>query len=281
MSRDDLLAFLSRAVRDGLLTVEAAAALLQQYDDGTLDLATLPTLPTADDGTTRGLALYTVAGYLAGGARAYQQRIQRVFERPADVPITSRTEVAVPSAVRRARVSAELQDRFDASVTTAATDLAAGTVTIPEWQLQVEQFIRLHLWQQAVLGGQGVIHCSDLIIESTRQSAYLSRFADQLAIRQAQGAPLSAAAIATRSTLYGGAGRAVFYQAQEAVERDAGYVAQYIAADDISTCSPCSFAEGYYPLSSGPWPGSVCLGRGRCRCERVMVYRPDIAATLR
>ena len=45
----------------------------------------------------------------------------------------------------------------------------------------------------------------------------------------------------------------------------------------VHNCSPCSAARGYYPLSSGPYPGQICLGGGACRCERVVIYAPEIA----
>lgn len=64
---------------------------------------------------------------------------------------------------------------------------------------------------------------------------------------------------------------------------EAGYVVDYRAVDDRGTCDPCLQAEqnGPYLANEGPMPAAVCLGRGRCRCRRELVYDPAAYARLR
>lgn len=135
-----------------------------------------------------------------------------------------------------------------------------------------------------MLGAGRGLTASELAVVDARvraQLAYLSRFADEVALRRLDEvplAPLSEEAVGARLSLYGGEARASFYAARE---RDAagGYVVDYVAADDGGTCSPCLRAminSPYLPDDvDTPYPGRVCRGRGRCRCRRELRYAPD------
>lgn len=80
---------------------------------------------------------------------------------------------------------------------------------------------------------------------------------------------MSRAAVAKRSALYSGAGRAEWFRARELDESE-NTVVDYVALDDKVTCVSCFRAEeeGPYKPGEGPFPGEVCLGRGSCRCKR-------------
>lgn len=91
----------------------------------------------------------------------------------------------------------------------------------------------------------------------------------------------SEAAIGARLSLYSGSGRAEWFRGQEKDAGD-GDVVDYVSLDDNSTCTPCLLAEeqGPYLPGIGPFPGEVCLGRGRCRCKRVSRHDSRAAKAL-
>lgn len=103
------------------------------------------------------------------------------------------------------------------------------------------------------------------------QLAYLSRFADSLAVNK-----VSEGQMEGRSRMYSGAGRASFFRENGRSNAQEGWVVDYVALDDRFTCEPCRQAEAEGPYlpddPSAPLPGSVCLGRGYCRCVRYMRF---------
>lgn len=248
MSRDEFLAFLARAVGDGALMEEDAADLLRQFDAGTLDTSPglpLPPRQTAQgDPTEAALALLATLGL--GGAAARE----------------------------------EVRDLFDAAVAMYAGRLAAGQMTLGEWQAAMSQAVRVHLYAQALAGGDRTLTPEEraaLEAEAALQMAYLSRFADGMAVALLLGVTLTAAYIANRAAQYAGAGWGWWFRTSEREGRR-GIVYDYISRDDARTCSNCLAAEEGSPYlpGQGPLPGQVCQGHGRCRCVRVERY--DLAA---
>jgi hypothetical protein len=168
---------------------------------------------------------------------------------------------------------------------------------ITGWHRWMIALVIGHLAQQAILGNHGRLTPTDvdrLDRTARRETRYLLRFADDVALAALSGKPLSEKAIVSRSEMYAGVGRAEFYQGierhpelwprprTEAPDENLvdGWVAEFVALDDESTCDPCHDAQGFYPVSTGPFPGLVCLGRSRCRCRRVLRYLPRIYAQL-
>lgn len=112
------------------------------------------------------------------------------------------------------------------------------------------------------------------------QLRFLENFVDEVKATPVKNR--SEAQIGNRLSLYSGAGRAEFFRGEES-DAGGGDVVDYVALDDKGTCYPCLLAaeQGPYRPGEGPYPGEVCLGRGRCRCERSVRYSPGAAARLR
>jgi len=256
MSRDELLAYLTRAVADGLMSEEEAAGVLRRFDEGQdLGGLSLPPQTPGVDGAAVGAAMATLAGLVA----------------------------LSPSGARDA-----LQARYEQAVETLAERLASGALSVAGWQGAMLETLRLHLLAQAGAGNGGVVPremTGEIEAALTREAAYLSRWADQIVAGLlvtppggATGAALSLAALTSRAGLYGGSGWALWYRANELDYTRRGYVVDYIARDDERTCDACLSAEanGPYLPGAGPYPGTICRGGGRCRCERRERY--DLAA---
>lgn len=277
MTRADFLAALTRAVRDGWLTEADAADLLRAYDAGQLvELPDVLPLPDAIQGVSADdrdhlLLIAFGLGLAALGLRTTAERL----------PV-----LALPRRV--AGVDA-LQTAFEAQARQFAADLAAGRLTLADWQATFGQAVRQHLAAQT-LAGAGTRTLSPAQLTrldalARRETAYLSRFADQIVVAQAQGKPLTEAQIGARSEQYAGTARGEFFRAAELAERQNGgladgYVIEYVAVGDKHTCDPCLSAVGYYLPGAGPYPGQVCYGRSRCRCRRLWVYDPARYAEL-
>jgi hypothetical protein len=188
-----------------------------------------------------------------------------------------------PRATRE-RERDQAQDAFEREARALADRLSSGQATIPQWEAGMRRLISAHLVRQALLGSPtGRLSADQLQQVDTaqrRQFLYLTRFAFDLAARQHVGRPLGAVQTANRAALYSGSGRAAFFVAQEA-GAEPGYIARYTARDDGHTCANCIDAEGDYLPSAGPFPSQVCLGRGRCRCTRALVYDPVAYQRLR
>lgn len=272
--------WLGRLVMDGLLTEDAAAELLRRYDAGEMpDGWELPLPPSA--GVTRideGHVAEIVGGLLGllfGLARSRTGRLVR----PTITRYTPHTAQATT-----------IQQAFEAQARQLAGQLAQGTLTPAAWQARMGVTIATHLAQQTMAGyGTPTLSAAQwqrLNGVMLEQAAYLSRYADQMVLRLAQGQPLSEAYLANRSLAYGGVGRGLFFQAQEQALIDGdelgyGWVIDYVSRDDAATCSNCLDAQRqgpYLPGQPHPLPGQVCLGRSRCRCR--VEYRYDVRAYL-
>ena len=248
MSRDEFLAFLARSVADNLLTEADAVDLLRQFDAGTLEMgAGLPLTPAQTNaGDAASAALAALAALGLSGDRAREA----------------------------------LRDQYEIEVEMYAGRLAAGEMTLAEWQAAMSLAVRTHLYAQALAGGDRALTPEEraaLEAEAALQMAYLSRFADGMAVALLLGAVLTAGYIVNRAVQYAGTGWSWWFRTSER-EGQRGVVVDYVARDDDRTCGPCLEAEdgGPYLPGTGPMPGQVCRGRGRCRCVRV--ERVDLAA---
>ncbi len=92
--------------------------------------------------------------------------------------------------------------------------------------------------------------------------------------RAVLGKPMGFTGVSRRAALYAGVGRAEFFRAAEdGLPR--GWVVRYISRDDPATCGACSqYHRTVWLPHDGPYPGDVCYGAGRCRCERMLEYNP-------
>jgi hypothetical protein len=282
VDRNAVIDWLARLVEDGELTEADALDLLRRYDAGEIgDGWGLP-LPPAEavrghDAERMGAAIGALLGLLAARERVMDQAAaQAVMQTPALVLRPNVTSVTT------------IQQAYERQVRNLAMQLAQGQITPAQWHTNMVQALQTNLTQQMAAGaGTANLTTSMLArLDMTlyEQTAYLSRFADQAALRLAQGRPLSEAYLANRAEAYGGAGRGLFYDEQELalMDRNAleiGTVVYYISRDDAGTCVACLQADRYGPYLPGsghPVPGRNCLGRSRCRCR--LEYRLDPAA---
>ena len=274
-ARNRLIDFLARLVDDGEITESQAQDLLEAFDRGELGKVNLPLAPTEfvrgledDDSTDEWLA----ALLLLLGIQSIQ------------LPISQRIKGVD-----------DIQDNFNADAKRHAEQLANGNLTVGQWQRKLFDSYRRHMVQQALLAAAS----EDLTEEQRKRidekirtdAAYMSRFADVLALQAMVDAELSAAYIENRSIAYSGTGRGEFFESLSGaillLAGGGGWVEQYIAVDDRKTCPACIDAGNlrhgglaYYLPGQGPMPGIICYGRGRCRCRRVPVYDPAIYARL-
>jgi hypothetical protein len=179
----------------------------------------------------------------------------------------------------RARARDAAQDRFETEARRLAADLAR-TKDLTRWHGAMRDLILRHLLLQATIGKGRALNLADLPrinLALARQTAYLQRWAQELA----QGLP-SEAVLTNRAASYSGAGRALWHEL-EAAGAPVGMVSYYRSRDDRGTCSPCLAAERRSPYlpEQCPMPGSVCLGRGSCRCGVEHRYEPQTAQRLR
>lgn len=255
MTSPDQAAWLGRLVRVGKLTETGAFALNNR---GTVKNLPLP--------ASVGLVPRELGGKFV---QAYQGR----WAGEGAVRLSRSTAVR---AVQRDR----LQAQFERQTAGLARSVANGKISVATWQTRMADAISNHSLRQAALGRGATMSKAEAIAFSNArirpQLAFLQRFADEIALGTATGQPLSAAQIASRAALYAGDGRAAWFQENERINARPGMVAKYYARDDSGTCGPCLQAEGTYLPGTGPEPGSVCLGRGRCRCTRELVM--DAAA---
>lgn len=297
MTRDAFIDFLARCVADGLLTEEGAAELVREYDAGTLgDGWQLPVAP----GDSRGMDEAAVTGALLGlltWLATQRTRVQPMT--PAQVTLrvgvqlTGAPTVTIGRNIANAdRLITGLQTVYEGQARAMATALVEGRITVAQWQLGMEGAIQSHMIQQMSVGGGSTVltprQWADVQRIMGEQNAYLSRFADTIALRQGQGAPLSEAAIASRSELYGGPVRGMAYGELESAMLADGmltpdFAVYYVSRDDPRVCVACLEAQrrGPYRIGSDhPRPGTICYGRSRCRCNLEYRYEPEVARRL-
>ncbi len=274
MTRDEYLLLLAEAVERGAITEDDARQLLALFDAGQLDPSRLP-LTTDDalaamrapadadegDGNEALAALLLLLALL--GLR------QHWLGRQLD------------AATRRVARDA-LRLEWERTVARLARELAA-TGNVATWHAGMTTEIRRYYVRQMTAGLGRSLTAAELgqleaVLE--QQAGYLLRFASDAGHRLALGNPLGEGYLTQRSRMYGGQAWSLWHQGNEAGEDQPGWVAEYVAVDDAGTCSPCSAAQGYYLPGTGPWPGEICDGGSNCRCERFVVYAPEIYRSL-
>ena len=269
--RERFLALLARAASDpGIRLTEAEAVdLLRRYDAGEIDAADLPLAPEEQGGAVRLAAGLALALLLVAGASG-----QRV------------TRLEGVSLVRRERARDAAADHFEQDALALASRYHGGRITLAEWQATFAGRVGSELAALALLGAGadtlGGAALAELRRQTALQAGYVSRFADDVAVKRAQARPMSLLGIAARSALYAGAAYALYFYSHEATEGAGreGYVVEYKSVDSPTTCQPCHAAEGYYLPTAGPYPGQVCYGRSKCRRRRILRYDPIAYARL-
>lgn len=266
MDRDSFLDYLTRAVNESFITEAEAVELLKKFDAGDIDEPMLP-LPldeavteTTEQDMTSALLVLVTLGIISKGFK-----FPRMSEKQQEQAAT------------------RLQDRF-AGIVRGLAPVALENVS--GWQATFGRTIQEHIIQQAVMGRLRPLLPSELatldrVIRA--QQAFASRFADEHAAGLLMGNSFSVEYIGHRSELYNGEARAEFYRQKEEEEAEDGTVYDYISVDDNGTCQPCLDAEaaGPYLAGEGEYPGTVCEGRGFCRCTREARFAPDEARELR
>jgi hypothetical protein len=261
-----------------------------------------PAVPTAAGGTaatTQALFANTPRAFGALSALPDQTRrelaegILEAFARESDRRTALLKRSAEPAEAFIESVREAADERLSIPEIVARFPDEAARLGIPErrsfgdvrrFHVAMRQAIREDALALAQLGAGGPLTSEDaarLARAVAEQEAYLRRFVDEVAARealQAAGgrAAMSRAQVAARARSYGGNARAQFWQAAGARQR-AGIVADYIARDDPMTCGPCIDAQRGSPWlpAECPAPGAVCLGGGACRCS--IHYREDAA----
>jgi len=218
----------------------------------------------------------------------------------------------------RRRFTVTVMEDFDGDVFDDARNVVRGDMDAGEWHERMLDRVRRDLLQQARLGkGRPLTagELDDLQDVMDDQAERLKRFADEIAARNELADNAEAAArrqlqetgeevteeaveelaeefrarkmttdqVAARSRMYKGKGYEQFWRKNEEQIDDPEVVVDYVAVDDAATCTPCQGAEagGPYLPGQGPMPGSVCLGGGHCRCQRVQRTAPQVAGQLR
>lgn len=204
----------------------------------------------------------------------------------------ARERIAALKIAELLKVHERLQDNFERRNHRLAVGLFFGN-SVETWQRAFWESVVFLLLAQAVLGAGGIpgtLQKARLEAKLRREAEFLRRFALAVMIGMAgmpgNRAPGSEEAVVNRSNLYSGVPRGEFYESLEErlaslTDEEVGWVMEYIPKDDDSTCEPCSEAAGYYLPGTGPKPGEVCEGRGKCRCRRVPRFLPEIFRKLR
>lgn len=188
------------------------------------------------------------------------------------------TTKRITIAERKTQRNKTMSD-YEDEATQLGYNVAGGALTTNAWHTLAKRNLALSMLTNWSAGnGTDAEPNIDSLIDE--QLTYLYRFAGEQSAMSLLGTPYSEEYTVNRSLLYGGAVWASWFYGNESVSYDDGYVAQYIAVDDMKTCNPCRQAVGYYRINEGVYPGQVCYGGSRCRCERIVVYAPDILARL-
>lgn len=274
MTREEYLLLLAEAVERGAISEDDARQLLALFDAGQLDpnklplatgdaLGTMRTPVDADEGDgNEALAALLLLLALLGLRQHWLGR-------------------HLDSATRRVARDA-LRLEWERTVARLAQELAA-TGNVATWHTGMTTEIRRYYVRQMTAGLGRSLTAAELgqlerVLE--QQAAYLLRFASDAGHRLALGNPLGEGYLTQRSRMYGGQAWSLWHQGNEAGEDQPGWVVEYVAQDDLNTCAPCSAAQGYYLPGTGPWPGEICDGGSNCRCERFLVYAPEIYRSL-
>lgn len=257
MTREQLARSLALLVRRGALTTDEARAVLRAYDAGEIPPALLPLEAAAALDTSRQdrrEAAWLLLLLLLGMGRGAMVRRLRVTQ--------------------QRRASEMLLDRTMTMIATAAT---VAMSSVGEWQRRMSSILGDYTTAQATAGAGRPLTDAQLgrVQAAVRRNlAFLALFAVHIMARAVLGKPMGFTGIHQRAALYAGVGRAEFFRAAEdGLPR--GWVVRYISRDDPATCGACSqYHRTVWLPNDGPYPGDVCYGAGRCRCERVLEYNP-------
>lgn len=257
--RDEFLAWLVRLVADGVITEDEAATMLAEFDRGEREWdAPLP-LPLA------------IGGYDNSNDDAALALLLMVLGKRLHFP-------SVTASHANLHLINGVQGAFEREAYRLAAELTSGRLTLSQWQSAMLR--NLHAGYGATLAlsarsrGVGGVSTHGAVL--TTQSAYLSRFADVLALQTP-----STAAIGSRSALYGNSLRSLYYTEQEKEFASSGAMADgwvviWRSQDDRHTCPLCIDRDEtvYLPGTAHPVPGQPGLCFGRCRCWLEYVYDP-------
>jgi hypothetical protein len=279
MTHDQLLVFVTRCVRDKVITERRAAELLLAFDRGKLDPADLP--EDQEDSDLIPILLISTSLLI---------RLLRNLGYSVKQPL------AVPASATQGLKEALREEFKQQSRRLASTLALSGDVNA--WQSGMADLIKRNMVENAIVGAGRMLTVDELALmqpAADEQMAFLARFADRIALGELNKKqfeihpaavakderPMSFEAIANRAEMYGRAGLALNSLFEEiSGEFGTGWVVDYIALDDQSTCSACSGAQGSYLPESGPFPGDICFGGMRCRCRREVRFDPAAYAEL-
>ena len=252
MTREELIARLELLVREDKLSILEARSIVRRFDNGHFDERELPLTREEEQ---RQLETVLTVGSIAAYLLSVRRRKPRGIEgRFTVVAHYERTILPLSDIPVRAKPD------------------------IREWHQRMRESILSNALAQAEAGLGRVLtpreasQVGDLL---GRQDAYLERFADEIAFRRLSGRPMSAKAIFDRSRQYGGFAIGLFFRMQEQrFDGLRGWISEYIPVDDPATCRPCHEAgiQGPYLPTQGPFPGEVCVAKGKCRCRRELHY---------
>lgn len=266
MTRAEFLQFLTRVVRDGIITERQAAEFLLAFEHGTLDPSDLPT--EQEDSDLAPVILLATAALVA---------IIRNLGYSA-----SEIRLVIPDAIQTGLKEALRADFKTRSLARALQLERTGNIA--SWQRSMGNLIKRNVIENAMAGAGRALTPSEIVALRpmiVEQMAFLGRFADKIALGKVTGKPMSVGAIAARAETYGRMGLAVeSFFGELAADYGAGWIVEYRAMDDLHTCSNCIAAEGIYLPTEGPQIGEVCFGGMRCRCSREVRYDPAAYAGL-
>lgn len=255
MTREQLARSLALLVRRGALTTDEARQVLRAYDAGEIPPALLPLEAAVALDTSR-------------QDRREEAWLLLLLLLGIAPPMVNRLRV---TQQRRAREL--LLDRTMALIATAAARMSS----VGEWQRRMSDILGDTTTAQATAGAGRPLTDAQLgraQAANRRNLAFLALFAVHIMARAVLGKPMGFTGIKRRAALYAGVGRAEFFRAAEdGLPR--GWVVRYISRDDPATCGACSqYHRTVWLPHDGPYPGDVCYGAGRCRCERMLEYNP-------
>lgn len=312
MTRDALLALLLAYVNAGHLTRDDARAVVAAHDEGDLPddfglepvaagAALVALLRAAVRAGRLRLAQAAAARYgfaLPAGATGDGAAVRAILGSVDRLPLASR--VSLIDAVRaddiRGALVREVERRtaaLKAAPELARLGGAPGTAhraagDVARWQRAMRAAYAEDAAALARLGAGGDLSPAQLRRLASvvaDKAAYVDGFAGRLATDAAGlTKPLSERQIRAAIIRNSGDARGLFFENAVAAE-SAGLsspVAYYVPKDDPVTCGPCSEAGAGSPylVSAVPVPGSICLGRGWCRCEVRVEDDPDAFARL-
>ena len=258
MSVAEYEAILTDLIERKIITLDEAASLLNRFLRGDFEEDGLP-LPLKqaqqkdDDHTLLFLFL---------------SLIPRPYQQTGRITLNNRRS-------KRDRIRSKSEERIIA----LSLALSEDEITLSEWHREMMTVVGGSITAQWLAGHGRFGGQSPMAGEIETQYQYLYRYASELHVLNELGRSRSDEYIAHRSLSYLGSAWAAWFVGNESIGGD-GYVSQYIAKDDKFVCQPCISAVGYYRLNSGPYPGQICLGGGSCRCERIVIYAPEIARRL-